>query len=264
MSVLTPSSPLTLSVDCGGGSIKSAVSGPDGTLVTPPVVSPVSYPFHPRDLVSLIAKLLADLECSVDRLTVGLPGMIRSGRIVHTPHYIRVGGPHTKVSQDLAVAWNNLNLARALTEATGLPVRVINDSELHGAALVSGHGLEVALTFGTGLGSSHFLNGQLQAHLEMSHAQFREGVTYDQYIGEHVRREIGDSAWSERILEVISALQPVYWWDSLFIGGGNAHNLTVAALEALTAMGTDITVVSNHVALTGGAKVWQLAAGPKP
>ncbi len=255
----TYTSPLTLSVDCGGGSIKSAVCAPDGTLVTPPTITPTHYPFAPVDLVTLVAKLITDSPVQVDRITVGLPGMIRAGRVIHTPHYIRVNGPRTELNDELREQWTGLRLDHALTTATGLPARVINDSELHGAALVSGRGLEVALTFGTGLGSSHFLDGQLQAHLELSHAQFIAGVTYDAYIGEHVRREIGDDAWSERILEVIRALQPVFWWDALFIGGGNAHNLSAPALDALTSMGSHVTVVANHIALTGGARVWQLA-----
>lgn len=258
MSQLSPTFPMTLSVDCGGGSIKSAVSTADGSLVTQPVVSPTDYPFRPEDLVALIQTLIAQVHVPIDRLTVGVPGMIRAGRVIYTPHYTRVAGPHTAASPELLNAWNHLDLAAMLQAATGLPTKVINDSELHGAALITGRGLEVALTFGTGLGSSHFLNGQLQAHLELSHAQFLAGTTYDSYIGEHVRQEIGDALWSERVLEVVAALQPVLWWDALFIGGGNAHNLTVTALDALTAMGTDITVVANHVALTGGAKVWAL------
>lgn len=258
MAVNINTSPLVLSVDCGGGSIKSAVCTPEGGLVTTPVVSKTTYPFHPSDLITLIQTLIAESPQAIDRITVGLPGMIRGGVVIYTPHYTRTNGPHTEPSPELVQAWRNLDLTRTLYSATGLPVRVINDSELHGAALVTGNGLEVALTFGTGLGSSHFLNGVLQSHLELSHAQFLAGVTYDQYIGEHVRKEIGDDLWSARVLEVIAALQPVLWWDTLFIGGGNAHNLNSATLDALTAMGTHIKVVSNHIALTGGARVWQL------
>ena len=251
-------SPLVLSVDCGGGSIKSAVCTPEGALVTSPVVSKTTYPFRPSDLITLIQKLIADSSEEIDRITVGLPGMIRGGVVVHTPHYTRTNGPHTSSDPELVQVWRNLDLTHALRAATNLPVRIINDSELHGAALITGNGLEVALTFGTGLGSSHFLNGVLQAHLELSHAQFLAGVTYDQYIGEHVRMKIGDDRWSARVLEVIAALQPVLWWDTLFIGGGNAHNLNSTTLDSLTAMGTHIKVVSNHIALTGGARVWDL------
>ena len=67
----TYTSPLTLSVDCGGGSIKSAVCAPDGTLVTPPTITPTHYPFAPVDLVTLVAKLITDSPVQVDRITVG-------------------------------------------------------------------------------------------------------------------------------------------------------------------------------------------------
>lgn len=251
--------PLTLAVDCGGGALKSAVCDDSGRLLTDSRRLPVTYPFTPVDLVEAIVTLrdsATELGAVPDRVAVGVPGMIREGRVVYTPHYIRSAGPHTTALPELEAAWNGLDLASTLQERLGQPVRVVNDSEMHGAALISGRGLEVTLTFGTGLGSAHFLDGRLQAHLELSHAQFVVGATYDQYIGDHVRASIGDAAWSERVVEVVSALFPVFRWDALYVGGGNAHNLSPNALEALTQIGPSTRVVANMVALSGGAKIW--------
>lgn len=251
--------PLTLSVDCGGGAIKSAVCDARGHFVTESRRIDVSYPFTPEDLIAMIISVrdwAAEHGAAPQRVAVGVPGMIRAGTIEYTPHYIRTAGPHTTVLPELENAWNGLNLAGALEKALGQPVRVVNDSEIHGAALITGQGLEVALTFGTGLGSAHFLGGALQAHLELSHGQFLADTTYDQYIGEHVRRRLGNDEWSGRVVEVVSALFPVFRWDTLYIGGGNTHNLTPEALEALTAIGPLTRVVANSVALSGGAHIW--------
>ncbi len=254
-----PLGPLTLAVDCGGGSIKSAVCAVDGTLVSAVHRVPVTYPFPVIQWLDVVGSLLDQANAAgfaIARLSVGLPGMIRGGVVVYTPHYIRSAGPHTPVDPGIAGQWNGLRAAPRLKERFGVPAIVVNDSEMHGAALITGSGLEVTLTFGTGLGSSHFLDGQLQAHLELSHAQFIEGTTYDQYIGEHVRLQIGDDAWSSRVVEVVRALYPVFRWDAVFVGGGNAHNLTPHALETLTQFGPSVRVVANRVALSGAAKLW--------
>lgn len=251
--------PVTLSVDCGGGSIKAALCAIDGTLVSSTRRIPVVYPFSVNDWLAIVGLLFDEASAAgfnISRLSVGLPGMIRAGVVVFTPHYIRVAGPHSDVSQDLASQWNGLQAARRLHERFGVPALVVNDSEMHGAALISGAGLEVTLTFGTGLGSAHFLHGELQAHLELSHAQFVAGATYDQYIGEHVRLELGDELWSRRVVEVVAALYPVFRWDEVFVGGGNAHNLTSSALEALSEFGPSVKVVANRIALSGGPKLW--------
>lgn len=248
-----------MSVDCGGSSIKAAVCTPDGSLASTGRRIPVSYPFSVENWIGILAQLIEEAATagfSVDRLSVGMPGMIRGGTVIYTPHYIREEGPHTHVREALANAWNGLAAAKRLKERFGIPALVVNDSEMHGAALITGSGLEVTLTFGTGLGSSHFLDGALQAHLELSHAQFIEGHTYDQYIGEHVRLELGDHLWSQRIVEVVTALYPVFRWDMVYIGGGNAHNLTTTALTSLTEIGFPVRVVANRVALSGGPKLW--------
>lgn len=253
------SGPLTLSVDCGGGSLKAAVCAPDGTLVSSARRIPVSYPFTVASWLDSIGQLLDESSAAgldVSRLSVGLPGMIRGGAVIYTPHYITATGPHSPVDQELVSQWNGLNAETRLRERFSIPARVVNDSEMHGAALISGAGLEVTLTFGTGLGSSHFHNGQLQSHLELSHAQFVKGTTYDQYIGEHVRVAIGNEAWSKRAVEVVRKLYPVFRWDTVYVGGGNAHNLTPQALEELSEFGPSVKVVANRIALSGGPKLW--------
>ncbi|WP_051196771.1 ROK family protein [Jonesia quinghaiensis] len=249
-----------LAVDCGGGALKSAVCDVDGSLLTEIHRQPVHYPFSSDALIDHIATRKAAAATAgmvIGKVGVGIPGMIRSGRIIYTPHYIRTAGPHTEIVPDLEAEWNGLDVQALISERFNVSVRVVNDSEMHGAALIRGEGLELALTFGTGLGSAHFSDGTLQAHLEMSHAPFLHGGTYDQYIGDHVRREIGNDAWSHRIVEVVEALYPVYRWDAVFIGGGNAHNLSAWALERLTEIGPYTRVVANRVALSGAAGLWQ-------
>lgn len=245
---------LTLAVDCGGGGIKAGVLDAAGTLRAPAVRVPTPYPLPPERLVATVGDVAATLP-RADRLSLGLPGMIRHGVVVATPHYVTVAGPRTRVDPGLRAAWEGLDLRAALTRATGLPSIVVNDAELHGAGVVAGVGLELVLTLGTGLGSAHFDGGRLAPHLELSHAPVRRGTTYDSYLGEPERRRLGAGLWSRRVERAVEGLRPVFRWDRLHLGGGNARHLAPAVLDRL---GPDVTLVAASAALPGGVRAWQL------
>lgn len=245
---------LTLSVDCGGGGIKAAVLDDAGTAHAPAVRVPTPYPLPPELLVETVADLAADLPAAA-RVTVGLPGMIRHGVVIHTPHYITRSGPRSRVDPGLAERWAGFDMHAAVEARLGIPALVLNDAEVHGAGVVAGTGLELVLTLGTGLGSAHFDGGRTAPHLELSHAPVRRGTTYDEYIGEPERRRLGDGLWSRRVARVVEGLRPVFRWDRLYLGGGNSRCLTAVVLDRL---GDDVVVVPNSAALVGGARAWAL------
>lgn len=249
----------TLAVDCGGGGIKASVLDAAGTLHVPPVRVPTPYPLPPERLVSTIVDIARGLP-HADRVTVGMPGMIRHGVVIATPHYVTRSGPRTRVDPDLVRAWAGSDISAALRDALGMPVLVLNDAEVHGAGVISGSGLELVLTLGTGLGSALFDGGVLAPHLELSHAPVRWGVTYDGYLGEHERRRLGDGAWSRRVRRAVEGLRPVVLWDRLYLGGGNSRRVTPAVLAAL---GDDVVVVPNSAGIVGGVRAWTLPGGPQ-
>ncbi|MEK9957073.1 MAG: ROK family protein [Actinomycetota bacterium] len=220
----------TLAIDCGGGGIKASVLDESGTMRAQPVRVPTPYPLPTALFVKTLTELSEQLP-KADRATVGMPGMIRHGVVVTTPHYI------------------------TRSDSMGISVRVLNDAEIHGAGVVAGQGLEVVMTFGTGLGFAVFDGGRLAPHMEMSQAPVRWGLSYDTYIGEHERRRLGDALWSRRIGRVVDVLRPVFLWDRLYVGGGNARHITPTVLAKL---GDDVVIVPNSAALAGGARAWQL------
>lgn len=258
MSVSSSSDPsiTTLVIDCGGGGIKASVLDESGTMRVPPTRIPTPYPLPP----DLFVKTLADLAEQfppVQRASIGLPGMIRHGVVISTPHYVTVRGPRSRVDPKLVAKWHGFDARTALADALGVPTLVVNDAELHAAGVVAGQGLELVLTLGTGLGCAIFDGGRLAPHLELSQAPVRWGLSYDTYIGEHERRRLGDSFWSRRVVRVVDGLRPIFVWDRLYLGGGNARHLTASQVERL---GDDTVIVPNTVALVGGARMWQLGA----
>ncbi|TNU73862.1 ROK family protein [Miniimonas arenae] len=244
----------TLAIDCGGGGIKASVLDSAGTLRAPAVRTPTPYPLPPDRLIGVIVDLAAQLP-HADRVTVGMPGMIRHGVVVRTPHYVTRSGPRTRVLPELVEAWSGFDIQAHLADTLERPTLVLNDAEVHGAGVIAGAGLELVITLGTGLGSALFDGGRLAPHLELSHAPVRWGLTYDGYIGEHERLRLGDAHWSRRVRTVVEALEPVVLWDRLYIGGGNGRRITATTLARL---GDDIVVVPNSAGIVGGVRAWSL------
>jgi polyphosphate glucokinase len=244
----------TLAIDCGGGGIKASVLDEAGTMRAHPIRVPTPYPLTTELFVQTLVDLAAQLP-KADRATVGMPGMIRHGVVITTPHYITKSGPRTRVLPELVVQWEGFDVKAALETALGIPTRVLNDAEVHAAGVIAGQGLELVLTLGTGLGCAIYDGGHLAPHLEMSQAPERWGLSYDTYIGEHERRRLGDALWSRRIARVVDGLRPVFMWDRLYIGGGNSRHITPIVLAKL---GDDVVIVPNTAAMVGGARAWLL------
>lgn len=208
------------------------------------------YPCPPDTMVQTLIALVAALP-TYDRVSVGFPGMVRDGRVLSTPHYVTEAGPFTPSRPDLVDAWSKYDIQTALAEALGVPTRVVNDAEMHGAAVICGDGFEVVLTLGTGVGFAMFNRGHLLPKVELSQHPFRKGQTYDQQLGNAARRELGNRRWSKRVARAIAIVQTVFWPDRLYLGGGNADRIVLD-------LGPDVTIVPNEAGLLGGVRLWDL------
>ena len=245
---------MTFTVDCGGLSLKASVLDSAGTMHAQPISIPTPYPLSPARLLEALEELANKLP-SFDRITIGMPGMIRHGVVVYTPHYINTKGPLTRVESALQDLWRGFDMQSAVSERFKKPTLVMNDAEVHAAGLISGSGLEVVMTLGTGLGFCMFDGGKLAPHFELSHAPIRRSTSYDTWIGEHERRRLGDTFWSRRIRAMVEDLRPVFWWDKLFIGGGNSRRIKP---EIVSKLGDDVVIVSNTAGILGGVRAWEI------
>jgi len=246
----------TLTVDCGGTGIKASVLDKTGKVLIDFPYLKTPYPLSPSKLIEIIQDFVnADLR--IKRVTVGLPGMIRNGKVVVIPHYINTNGPRSAVDPNLKKAWYGFDMQSILQKRLKIPTLVLNDAEVHAAAVIEGKGLETVLTFGTGLGSAIFSDGHLAPHLEISHATIRYGKSIDTWIGEQARRRMGNQLWSRRIKSLIQELYPMIIWDKLYIGGGNAQRISKSALKSFD---YKVKIIPNSAGVTGGVKAWDLLA----
>jgi len=244
----------TIGIDCGGSGIKAMALGADGAPISDRLRTPTPYPMSPKQFIDTLLELTNPLP-KPTQVTVGMPGMIRGGVVVHTPHYIRTGGPGTEIDPELAAAWSGFHANQAVAQPFGVPALVLNDAEVHGSAVIHGTGAELVVTLGTGLGSALWVDGRLAPHLELSHITARKGRTLDDLVGERARRELGNAKWSRRTCKLIAELAPVIHWDRLVIGGGGAKHLAAQDLSALPGL---IERVPNEVGMTGGARAWDI------
>ena len=83
------------------------------------------------------------------------------------------------------------------------PVRVGNDAAVQGYGAVKGHGVELVLTLGTGIGSALFTDGHLCPGLELGHHPWKKGMTYEDYIGRRGLDRFGKKAWNKFLKEAI-------------------------------------------------------------
>jgi polyphosphate glucokinase len=245
---------VTLAVDCGGGGLKAATVDEAGRLLGEPIRVPTPYPLPPQRLGAALQELAGRLG-PFDRATVGVPGMVRHGVVRSTPHYVTAEGPATEVVDELVIAWSGFDVADAARTWLGVPVIVLNDAEVHAAGVIQGEGLELVLTLGTGVGCGWTDRGRLGAHLELSAARIVDGRTADDHVGELARQRVGDDAWTRRVAELLDWALPVFDWDHLYLGGGNAARLTRAQLRD---HGRPLDLIPNQAGLVGGARAWEL------
>jgi len=238
----------TLTFDVGGTGIKATVLDRTGEPMAEQLRVPTPYPCPPEVLTATLLGIAERLP-SFDRVSVGLPGMIRGGRVLTTPHFVNEAGPFTPRRPDLVLAWRNYDAAAALNHAFGCSVRVVNDAELAGFAVIEGAGFEVLLALGTGFGAALFDDGRLLPKLELSQAPFRLRQTYDQQLGDHALGLLGPRRWSRRVAIALDRWYAVLGWDRLYLGGGNAEHL-------VGDLGHRATRVGNEAGLRGGHKLW--------
>jgi polyphosphate glucokinase len=239
----------TLAIDVGGTGVKAAVLDADGALVQDRVRVATPYPMAPTRLVDALAELVRPLP-SFDRISVGFPGMVRAGRVLSAPHFVSPAGPGGKPSAALLRDWQGYDLATHISGVFGgRPTRVANDADVQGAAVIVGHGLELVVTLGTGVGTAAFFDGRLLPHFEFAHHPLRKGRTYNEVLGDAARKRQGRGRWQGRVVDTIGVLRALTFFDHLYVGGGNAARLKVE-------LPPDVTLVDNTAGLLGGIKLW--------
>ncbi|MGI8752905.1 MAG: ROK family protein [Acidimicrobiales bacterium] len=242
----------TLAIDIGGTGLKASVLDDIGHMEHDRVRIDTPYPLSPDKLVTVLNDLVKGLP-PFDRISVGFPGMVRAGRILSAPHFVSPEGPEGKPSAKLTKAWDGFNLQAAISSSMAKPTKVANDADVQGSAVVTGHGLELVVTLGTGIGTALFYEGALLPHLEFAHHPLRKNETYNEALGNDARKALGAKKWNKRVAEMIDTLRALTFFDHCYLGGGNSGKIDFD-------LPADVTVVDNDAGILGGIKLWHRTA----
>jgi polyphosphate glucokinase len=227
--------PVTLAIDIGGSGIKMMKINDRDKPAGERSKKPTPRPATPLSVIKCIKSMLPE-QGKFDRVSVGFPGVVQEGVV--------------KTAPNLDEGWGDFNLQKALTKITKKPVRAANDADIQGYGLVSGKGVEMVITLGTGMGAALFLNGQLLPNLELGHHPFKGKKTYEDLLGKKAFEKNGPKKWNNNLHEAISLLREIFNFDRLYIGGGNAEKISFRP-------GPDVILAHNIAGLLGGLKLWK-------
>jgi polyphosphate glucokinase len=231
--------PHTLAVDIGGTGTKVEILDAAGKPVGERLRKPTPKSATPHALVRVIRKL-AHAAGEFDRVSVGFPGVIKEGRVYTAPN--------------LGKGWKNIALDELLERELGRPVRVANDADVQGLGSITGRGIELVITLGTGFGSVVFTEGH-RLHLELGHAPFHKGKTYEEELGIRALKKKGKRKWNKLLREALDDLATTFNYDRLYIGGGNARHIKCELPK-------NVKLISNLQGLLGGIKLWEVDQAP--
>ena len=220
-----------LSVDIGGTNIKTLLDGQD-----PGEKRKVAsgHDFTPADMVKAIAEMRSPDEYDV--IAIGLPTPIRAGRVLRSP-------------VNLGPGWQDFDFTTAFP---GKPVRLLNDAAMQAIGSYENDGKMLFLGLGTGLGTCMIAH-HMVLPMELGHMPFKGGHTFEEWVGESRREDLGNKAWRREVWEVVGIMHSGLLPDEIVLGGGNAKRLTKHAEE----IPDSVRIGDNTNAFLGGFKVWQ-------
>lgn len=211
-----------LVIDIGGSNVKLFATGRAGRVKIP------SGPaLTPRQMATAVRAVTADWRYDV--VTIGYPGPVVRGKIAREPY-------------NLGAGWTRFDFARAF----GRPVRLINDAAMQALGSYRGRSM-LFLGLGTGLGTTLVRNGVV-VPLEVAHLPYRDGRTFEEFIGEAGLRRLGRKRWRRHVEVVVDLMLHALVADYVVLGGGNVRLLEV--LPPRSRRG------NNANAFRGGERLW--------
>lgn len=228
--------PFTLCCDIGGTGIKMLVLEGKGKAVTTRTRALTPHRGTPAAVMRVLREL-AKGHAPFDRVAAGFPGVVRDGRAINAPH--------------LHKQWRGTDAQALIGRTLGHPARVINDADMQGLAVVEGKGVELLLTFGTGVGAGLYLDGVLVPNLELGHHLFKDDETYEDLLSREQLDRVGKKKWRHRVAQAVARIEPVFNYRQLYLGGGNARFLHPEDLPK------NVALVPNAAALNAGLALWR-------
>ncbi len=181
-------------------------------------------------MVERVRELAGDWR--YDAVSIGFPGPVVDGKPQSEP-------------RNLGAGWVGFDFAAAFDR----PVKIINDAAMQALGAYEG-GRMLFLGLGTGMGSALVVLGVLQP-TELAHLPYKEGLSYEDFVGVGGLERLGKSRWTEEVTNVVGLLKEGLAVDYVVLGGGN--------VKKLDRMPPGARRGNNADAFTGGFRLWEEA-----
>jgi polyphosphate glucokinase len=202
-----------LGIDIGGSGIKAApVCTKDGLMLGLRHRIPTPSPATPASVAPVIDEMVRHFKWK-GLIGCGFPAVVQNGV--------------AKTASNIDDSWIGTNANKVFSQATGLPVFVVNDADAAGLAEMKfgagegKRGLVLLCTIGTGIGTVLFNDGRLVPNTEFGHIEFR-GMDAEKYVSDATRKaeELSWQDWAVRFSDYLKALEKLIWPDLIILGGG--------------------------------------------
>jgi polyphosphate glucokinase len=203
----------TLGIDIGGSGIKGAlVDVKNGVLAAGRHRIPTPQPSKPEAVGDVVADIVRHFEWQ-GPVGCTFPAIVKGG-VTHSA---------ANVDSD----WIGANGQKLLAGKTGCPVKLLNDADAAGIAEMKfgagkdHNGVVIMLTFGTGIGSAIFVDGQLVPNTEFGHMEIR-GKDAEDRASDRIRKDkdLSWKEWAARVEEFLQRMELLFSPDLFIIGGG--------------------------------------------
>jgi len=202
-----------LGIDIGGTGIKGApVDVTTGTLVMERKRFLTPNPAKPRAVAEVVAKIVENFDWH-GPVGCGFPAVIQNGVAL--------------TAANIHPRWVETDAETLFAEATGCPVKVLNDADAAGLAEMAfgaGRGrlgTVLIVTIGTGLGTAIFIDGHLVPNTEMGHIEIRgKDAEWRATDAARKRENLSWKKWAANFDEYLHTMERLIWPNLIILGGG--------------------------------------------
>ena len=188
-----------------------------GEMITERFRIPTPKSRKPKPMAEIVAKIVKHFDYN-GPIGCGFPTVIKNG-ICKTP-----GNLHKR--------WAGVNVNELFSEATGLPVTVVNDADAAGYASMNfgvgrgKEGLVLMITIGTGLGSGAFYNGELIPNFELGQIPYKKYDKIELWAAASAkeREELSYKKWGKRFNIFLEFVELIVSPDLIILGGGTSKD----------------------------------------
>ncbi|MCY3576294.1 MAG: ROK family protein [bacterium] len=244
-------------IDIGGSGMKAApVDASTGELLDKRLRIPTPKPGVPEEVADVVYELVTSFGWT-GPVGCAFPAPIVGGTVKWVAH--------------LDDSWAGVDIAQTMSSRIGAPVTIINDADAAGMAEMT-HGAGVGrmgtvcfTAFGTGIGSSVFVNGSLVPNTEFGHlylAGHDDDVEVWTAAKVRKRDDLDWPTWVGRVQDYLEHLERIISPGLFILGGGISKEFDVWG--PLLDIDTEVAVAEmrNNAGIVGAAMASVGAGAP--